>query len=196
MPRIHTSLLVLLVAGCLFSVGCSTTDVWPVRAPQSVAWNVDPTIPAVVRAPAGHVLLGHAIGKGTQIYTCQADATGHNAWVHSGVEADLLDDDGNVIGRHTSGPTWEFNHGGSVTGQRLVAVPQTKAAPWLLLKATDHSGSGTLGRTEYIQRVHTTGGLPPATCDGSDTGKQIRVAYTADYYFYGPLAAPTRINRD
>ena len=194
--RIPFWLLVLLVAACFVSVGCSTTDGWPLRAPQSVAWNVDPTIPTAARAPAGHILLGHVIGKGVQIYTCQADTSGGHAWVHSGAEADLIDEDGNVIGRHYAGPTWEFNHGGKVTAQRLVAVPQTKAPPWLLLGATDNSGSGTLGRTRYIQRVHTAGGLPPAICNASDTGKEIRVAYTADYYFYGPLAAPTRIDRD
>jgi hypothetical protein len=183
---------------CLSGLGCSTTDVWPLRRPQSVAWNVDPSIPVLAKAPQGHVLLGHAIGRGVQVYTCQDDRSGGREWVLSGVDADLLDDDGNQIGRHytSGGPTWEFTRGGKVVAQRLVTVPQRDAAPWLLLGVTSKDGGGTLGHADYVQRLHTSGGLPPATCDSSDAGRQIRVQYTADYYFYGPLAAPTRTERD
>jgi hypothetical protein len=43
-------------------------------------------------------------------------------------------------------------------------------------------------RARRIQRINTTGGAAPASgCEGpSDLGKQARVAYTADYFFYAP----------
>lgn len=35
------------------------------------------------------------------------------------------------------------------------------------------------------QRVHTSGGLPPERgCSEATAGKQSRIAYTADYYFF------------
>ena len=35
--------------------------------------------------------------------------------------------------------------------------------PWLLLTATNHSGTGMLAGVSTIQRIHTKGGQPPAT---------------------------------
>jgi Protein of unknown function (DUF3455) len=38
-----------------------------------------------------------------------------------------------------------------------------------------------------IQRLQTKGGKAPASgCAPSDKGKQARVFYTAEYYFYAP----------
>jgi len=36
-----------------------------------------------------------------------------------------------------------------------------------------------------VQRVNTSGGLPPESgCSEATAGKQARVRYTADYYFF------------
>jgi hypothetical protein len=64
------------------------------------------------------------------------------------------------------------------------------AIAWLLLDAVGTqdgpTGGHTLSDTTFVQRVNTTGGLPPATgCTSSaDLGNQAFVPYTADYYFY------------
>ena len=40
--------------------------------------------------------------------------------------------------------------------------------------------------TTYIQRVATTGGLPPAAgdCNAGTVGTQAEIPYTADYFFW------------
>jgi len=40
--------------------------------------------------------------------------------------------------------------------------------------------------TTFIQRLNTTGGLPPAAseCDATTVGTRAEVPYTADYYFW------------
>ncbi len=46
-----------------------------------------------------------------------------------------------------------------------------------------------LANVKWIQRLHTTGGNPP-TQDGDrdHQNEEIPVGYTADYYFYSPIA--------
>src|SRR5207237_840815 len=139
---------------------------------------------------------------GTQNYTCTstvvADAgTGDDggaavyAWTFTGPLATLSDCAGVTIGAHfasSAGPTapeWEtVIDGTAVIGRRLAAVtPDATALPWLLLQATSHVGTGTLSRAQYIQRVHTHGGLAPTTgCDAMHVGTMQNVPYTADYY--------------
>ena len=52
---------------------------------------------------------------------------------------------------------------------------------WLLLQAVATT-DGRLGRTTYVQRLNTSGGVAPAgTCT---PGATIAVPYTADYFFW------------
>src|SRR5207248_10581376 len=106
--------------------------------------------------------------------------------VSRGVDADLYDGDGDRIGRHTTGPTWEYPGGTRVSGAQEARLPLRDNAAWLLLRARSGDNRGTLSRVDYIQRLNTVGGLPPAgQCDGRDGGREFRAPYTADYYFYG-----------
>jgi hypothetical protein len=83
------------------------------------------------------------------------------SWVFDAPRATLVGDNGQVIGTHFAGPTWQAN-GSKVVAARVdgVTVDNT-AIPWLLLKATSTT-PGRLGNTTYIQRVKTGGGLAPA----------------------------------
>jgi len=57
------------------------------------------------------------------------------------------------------------------------------------VSATGHAGRGVLAGVTSIQRINTLGGQPPpaATCDPvKHKGKEARVPYRADYYFYAP----------
>jgi hypothetical protein len=68
-------------------------------------------------------------------------------------------------------------------------APQPGAIPWLLLSAASHKGEGILARVTTIQRIHTDGGLPPEAnaCNVSANGKESRIPYSADYYFYASI---------
>ncbi len=153
--------------------------------------NRAPDVPAALQVPAGNKVEFHAYAVGVQIYTCKqtgADATGAPTygWVFKAPEAVLYDSDGNVVGLHYAGPTWESESGSKVVGTKLAGVTvDPTAIPWLLLKAKTTQGPGIFERTTYIQRVHTAGGRVHATeCDASDVGMEARVPYTAEYFFY------------
>ena len=87
--------------------------------------------------------------------------------------ADLYDDKGKHRGTHTGGPTWQDQDGSTVVASRVdgVTVDPT-AIPWLLLKATP-TAPGKLGKTTYIQRIATEGGLAPAasSCTAGGAGE-------------------------
>ena len=50
---------------------------------------------------------------------------------------------------------------------------------------TADAAEGKFAGVTSVQRVATRGGVEPAArCDASNAGKELRVPYTADYYFY------------
>jgi hypothetical protein len=148
-----------------------------------------PVVPDTLKVSPGEALSFAANAKGVQIYQCRAktnDATAYE-WVLKAPEADLFDGQGKRIGRHYGGPTWEAIDGSKVVGQVKGREPSTdaNAIPWLLLVATKHEGNGVFSRVNSIQRLETVGGKPPAGgCDQSSLGNEVRVPYTAVYYFY------------
>jgi hypothetical protein len=142
-------------------------------------------------------VLLHAGATGTQNYTCeQVNVDGGTAyqWVFVGPEADLADCHAAKIGTHfasdagAAAPEWQTTDGTYVIGKKVAALPQDGGTtiPWLLVQATSNGGAGTLSKAGYIQRVNTTGGIAPAaTCDVNVAGTTQKVAYTADYFFFG-----------
>jgi hypothetical protein len=148
-----------------------------------------PVVPANLVVPAGDEVAWHVHATGVQIYTWQnisATSVAQFAWVFKAPEAVLYDGEGDAVGIHYAGPTWE-NENGKVVGAVLQRAnsPDANAIPWLLLQAVAHEGHGVLSRVTYIQRVNTEGGKAPATgLDASHAGEELRVPYSADYYFY------------
>ena len=154
----------------------------PVAHAQKVS---PPNVPDAIQARPGEevVLLAHA--SGSQIYTCRP-GTG---WTLIAPEAELKDQQDNVIGSHFAGPTWKLKDGSGVKGKVSAHVDSEDpdSIPWLLVDAEGHSGVGLLAKVTTIQRVHTHGGKPPAQgCDESHHDTEIKIPYTADYYFYAP----------
>ena len=146
-------------------------------------------VPATLAPPQGQALKITAHGIGVQIYECRASQSDpdHYAWTLTGPEAQLHHDEGKVLGKHYAGPTWEANDGSKVVGEVVAQDPgpDGTAISWLLLRAKKSSGHGLFSDVLSIQRVHTAGGKAPVTgCDVSYSGTQVRVAYSADYYFY------------
>lgn len=147
-----------------------------------------PTVPDLIKPPASEELLLVAHAKGFQIYVCRADAAGQPAWTLKAPDALLYDEKGNVVGKHFGGPTWKHNDGSEICARMAskIDAPDAGAIPWLLLNVTDHSGNGVFSRVTTIQRIHTVGGLAPASgCTSADLEKEFKSSYTADYYFYG-----------
>jgi hypothetical protein len=172
----------VIVCGWLavFMIGCG---------PDSSPRLSVPVVPDTIKVPPTDTLSFAANGKGVQIYECRAkkdDATQYE-WVLKAPEADLFDGRGKKIGRHYGGPTWESSDGSKVVGELKGSEPSTdaNAIPWLLLGAKKHEGDGVFSRVNSIQRLETGGGKAPGGgCDESSVGKELRVPYSAKYYFY------------
>jgi hypothetical protein len=148
-----------------------------------------PVIPDTLKVSPNETLSFAAKAKGVQIYVCRAktnDVTEYE-WVLKAPEADLFDAQGKRIGRHYGGPTWEGIDGSKVVGEVKAREPSAEpnAIPWLLLVAKKHEGNGVFSRVSSIQRLETVGGKAPAGgCDRSMLGTEVRMPYTAVYYFY------------
>ena len=147
--------------------------------------NRAPEVPNSIKVEAGHRVHFRTFAAGYQVYVATETTPGMLNWVFKAPEAVLFDNDGNVVGIHYAGPTWETSSGSFVKAARVngVTVDPT-AIQWLLLKATVSSGPGVLKDTTFIQRVNTVGGLAPASAAGAQIGEELRVPYTTEYYFY------------
>jgi len=162
---------------------------WLLAATAGRTCAADAAVPANLAVPSGQVLALIARGVGEQIYECAAskDGAGLFSWTLKAPQARLLDASGNTLGKHYAGPTWEAIDGSKVVGEVVSKSesPDPAAIPWLLLRAKSTSGTGTFASIASIQRVHTAGGKAPATpCDSTQSGKEARVPYSADYLFY------------
>jgi hypothetical protein len=130
-----------------------------------------------IDVPPHSRLLLRAVGSGDQVYDC---VNGH--WALKAPDAKLLNQEGSVIGRHFTGPTWQLNDGSWVKGRAVAkqVAPDKTAVPWLLLDSV--GGTGRLAGVRFIQRTGTHGGNAP---DGSCSQSAMRrVPYTATYSFY------------
>ncbi len=165
-----------------------------VAAPAAaVAGPAAPDVPGAVAVTGPHkpYLIAHA--DGVQIYACYSVADGY-AWRLLAPRATLTGVNGNPLGSHYGGPTWEARDGSRVVGLREanVSVDPT-AIDWLRLKA-DSTASGPdgdhLAATTYIQRINTVGGRPPAAgdCDEDTVAESREIPYSADYVFFKAMS--------
>lgn len=145
-------------------------------------------IPEAIRAPASEKLVLRAHALGAQIYSCQTAADGKTQWTLKAPEADLMDDQGTIIGHHQAGPSWQLSDGSEVSGKAVARVdsPDSHSIPWLLVEVVGHKGEGMLTDVAHIQRIYTRGGQAPAAtdCDAARQSSEVRIPYSADYYFY------------
>ena len=163
-----------------------------------------PVVPAGLDVEAGNepFLVGHAVG--TQNYVCQPTGPfGRVGWVLFTPEATLFGERSDQLITHFFSPnpdeggrvvraTWESSLDTSMVWAKAIAsaTVDSTAIPWVLLQAVGTqegpTGGTTLSITTFVQRVHTEGGLPPATdCQQlTDVGRKAFSPYTADYFFY------------
>src|SRR5271169_2073033 len=138
-------------------------------------------MPAAIAAPdATPVVTLHA--EGAQLYECKTAADGKLAWVFREPIATLILD-GQSVGRHYVGPTWEHMGGSAVTGKFLAASPGATAndIPWLKLEVASRRGKGLLADIDIVQRINASGGTLHGPCE--QTGALRSVPYSADYVF-------------
>jgi hypothetical protein len=180
-------LLNLSLVASLFGLG----------ACSAVAQQVDvapPQTPKNLQVPSDQKLVLKTTARGSQIYVCQAKADNSERleWTLKAPAAGLFDDQNHPLGQHYEGPTWEANDGSKVIGEvkAKANAPKAKTIPWLLLAARSHAGNGIFSQINWIVRVNTVGDTAPAEgCDRAYQNREIRVNYTADYYFYGTTVA-------
>jgi hypothetical protein len=146
-------------------------------------------VPANLVPPSSAVLLFALEARGVQIYACEADPEDATAfvWTFQAPEAELLNANGEVVGHHFAGPTWQGADGSAVIGAVLerADAPTSGAIPWLLLEATGHEGRGVFSTVTHIQRLDTDSGVAPTEgCDEAHLGEEARVPYEATYAFF------------
>jgi Protein of unknown function (DUF3455) len=172
---ISTAFAALLVAGC------------------AAAPVAPPSVPAAIEAPATVKPALRWFARGTQNYTCTAKPDGAGAeWKLTAPEATLYagaDQGASEVGKHGAGPSWVASDGSHFLGNAAAAKkapsPDAASVAWLLVPKKEGDAAGTLAGVEYVQRVDTVGGQPPASgCDPGTVGATVKVPYSATYVFY------------
>jgi hypothetical protein len=148
-----------------------------------------PEMPEVLMVSPAEEIAVAMFAEGAQIYQCRAskEDSAKFEWAFVAPDAVLYDRSHNVLGKHYAGPVWEANDGSKVLAEvkARADAPAANTIPWLLLQAKSTEGTGTFGAVTSIQRVDTTGGQAPQTaCDHTQVNEEVRVPYTARYFFY------------
>ena len=158
-------------------------------------------VPENLKPSANESLATIAAAKGVQIYECRAskDRAGEYEWMFIAPEAELFDASGTKkIGKHYAGPHWEAADGSRIVGvtKERADAPREGSIPWLLLAAKSDGPEGSFSKVTSVQRLHTVGGVAPrGGCFEAEKGTQLRIGYTADYYFFAP-SQPVAASRD
>ncbi|SDT70243.1 DUF3455 domain-containing protein [Actinoplanes derwentensis] len=148
-----------------------------------------PGIAAAIKPPKGSRPIGaYVVTDGTQNYTCVVAAGAATGGYTAGStpEAQLVGTGGRI--HHFGGPSWQSLRDKSlVTATKTAAVDKAGTIPELLLTINSHTGTGILGKADFISRLRTSGGVAPAgTCTA---GQVVKVKYGAVYVFWDAPAA-------
>jgi Protein of unknown function (DUF3455) len=150
----------------------------------------DELVPDTLRPTGGQRALTTLSASGVQIYECRRGAVDASpGWAFIAPEADLFDPQGQRVGSHGAGPFWADDDGSRIVGsvQSRADAPRADAIPWLLLATRSTASAGRLSAVTHVQRIHTVGGLAPASgCTAQTLGQQARVPYRADYRLFVP----------
>lgn len=178
----------------LHRLRCATLLSLAISALASAAFAAAPSgddpLPDTLRPQAGLRELATLSASGVQIYECRrgaADAA--PTWTFVAPEADLFDPQGQRVGSHGAGPFWADDDGSRIVGSVVARAdaPRADAIPWLLLATLNAAGAGRLSAVTQVQRIHTAGGVAPASgCTAQTLGRQARVPYRADYRLFVP----------
>ncbi|WOH80923.1 DUF3455 domain-containing protein [Bradyrhizobium sp. BEA-2-5] len=126
--------------------------------------------------------------EGAQIYECKPDTSMPASqvqaltWQFREPIATLMVD-GQSIGRHYSGPSWDHIDGSGVKGRVVASMPAatTSDIPWLEIEVVDRRNKGILFDAATVLRINTKGGMARGPCEGA--GAYLSIPYAADYLF-------------
>ena len=187
------TLIVVVAAAAASTAGQVAESSRPGAASPVQAKYTLVEIPKELHAPAGEHFSFSARAIGVQIYVCQPipREPSQFEWKLVGPEADLFDSKGRLIGRHfldkaNGGPAWELNSGSKVVADttKLKRHNVENSIPWLFLPTKVTAGDGELSKVKSIHRLLTVGGeVPTVEPNKSQEGKELRVYYSATYYF-------------
>src|SRR5205807_7359488 len=76
-----------------------------------------PEVPDAIKVQPGEKVLLRARASGVQIYVCGTGTDGKPEWTLKAPDAELLDEEGAVIGHHSAGPSWKHRDGSAVNGK-------------------------------------------------------------------------------
>jgi hypothetical protein len=145
------------------------------------------TLPASLRATPQEQLQDalHAVGETT--YECRNDGK-QLSWTMTGTEATLVDPARRSVGTVAPGPDFIAYDGsqfaGSVAGEEIVTAGALTWQRLVVRVAADATRDrGRFANVTSVQRVQTSGGLPPVTAC-FQAGQSLLVPYTATYLFY------------
>jgi len=132
----------------------------------------------------GKITLLTVQAVGVQIYDCRADDAGRLTWQFREPLA-ILTVNGQTVGRHFAGPSWQLNDGGKVVGEVVAQKPGASDKDIALLKldVAGSEGAGVLSRVTTVERLNTRGGSFVGTCD--QAGGLHAEPYSAQYSFLG-----------
>jgi hypothetical protein len=177
-----------LVASLLLAA-CATPP--PGAAPPGRAADDRPVPPSLglfssIRAPDGQEVALQLAARGVQIFRCERIGNGFE-WRFRQPDAELIDGQGRPAGKHGANFSFEHRDGSRLLGTVVAHDKATSAdtLPWLLLSVKSF-GKGEFGGIDYVQRVNTQGGMPPATCSADEHNRLLRVPFSADFVFYRP----------
>lgn len=145
------------------------------------------TLPLSLRAGSQEVLQDVLSAVGDEVWNCRRSG-GTLQWVPAGAEATLVDQARRSVGTVMPNRMFSAYDGSYVIGR--VAADETVtpgALPWQRMAARfnagERAGEGRFARTTSVQRLLTSGGLPPDNaCD--QEGVSLFVPYSATYLFY------------
>jgi hypothetical protein len=137
-----------------------------------------------IKVPDGFEPAFRLAGRGVQIFRCEAIG-GEYLWRFRQPEAELTDEGGQLVARHGANFTFEHRDGSRLAATITAYDEASKRDDlrWLLMSAKSF-GKGAFTPIAYIQRVNTSGGMPPASCQATDVNHLLRVNFTADFFFY------------
>ncbi|MBC7936690.1 MAG: DUF3455 domain-containing protein [Rhizobacter sp.] len=153
-------------------------------------------IPAAIalpqNLPGGNSRVATYFAEGVQKYRSQQIAGSSPAtyeWIFVAPQANLYDINGDKVGTHSAGPSWQLTGvNDSIYGQQFSPpqfAPGTDASSidWLLLKPqAGRAPTGIFEKVSYIQRIATAGGKAPFRLPNGP-GETVDVIYTAMYRF-------------
>ena len=155
---------------------------WPAAAAVSEPGGISPAL----RTLPGEEPAFSLRADGVQVYQCSPLATGGYGWALEAPDATLYDGSRSVARLATPNHWESLDDRSSVTGiPRRMQAAGADNMPWELLGAMPAGEEGMFAGVTSIQRVNTNGGAAPAAGCAADTaGSEVRVPFTAEYYFY------------